>query len=255
MTYALSSPSLPKPAAVSRGCVGSWQSGTLRGRMVSSPVNLRVEEGVAMVTMIHNAVGRGLAGATKLGWRELVVIPLPRLPFWRLGDPFPATLYLLSRLFLVYWHPAVSAFPHQNTVFVLCFFIIIMPRTKGATAIDPATQGAILIAIDEYDKPYSDVARTLGTSRQVVKQMRDRVHAEADKENIPPLQVVNTQRPRSGRPLRLDVRDRRRLVRHATKNKANRRKPWDVIAQECEIQAFNTSNGSLGVRSRWCPCW
>ena len=100
-----------------------------------------------------------------------------------------------------------------------------MPRTKGATAIDPAKQGAILIAIDKYDRPYTEVAQELGLTPEAISAARKRVHAQADKENIPSLAAANTKQPRIERPHKLDVRDRRRLVRHATKNKANRRKP------------------------------
>ena len=99
-----------------------------------------------------------------------------------------------------------------------------MSRTKGALAIDSAIQGAILIATDVYDKPYTEVAKTLGKDPSTIRKLRKRVHDEVDKENILFLEVVNKKRPRSERSLKLNVRQRRRFVRHAIKNKANRRK-------------------------------
>lgn len=67
------------------------------------------------------------------------------------------------------------------------------------------------------------------------------MHEEADKENIYSLIAANFKHPRTGRPLKLDVRDRRRLIRYATKNKANRPKTWSVIALECGIDASMTA--------------
>ena len=116
-----------------------------------------------------------------------------------------------------------------------------MPRSKGATAIDAAKQGAILIACDKYDKSYVEVGAELGLTGEAVSQARKRVYAEADKENIPPFEAANNKRPRTGRSPKLDVRDRRRLVRHATKNKRNRQKLWTEIVQECGIEASLTA--------------
>ena len=110
-----------------------------------------------------------------------------------------------------------------------------MDRSKGATAIDSAKQGAIVIATDKYDRSYSEVARKLDLTTARVSQARKRVHEKVEKKNISFLEVANHKRPRSGRSLKLDVRDRRRLVRHAIKNKRNRQKFWTQIAQECEI--------------------
>ena len=97
-----------------------------------------------------------------------------------------------------------------------------MPRNKEFNA---AQQGAIIMSTDVYNELYFEVARKLGTSRQAVRQMHERVHEEADKENIHPLTACTIKQPRSERSLKLDVRDRRRLIRHAIKNRANRRKP------------------------------
>ena len=97
-----------------------------------------------------------------------------------------------------------------------------MPRNKEFNA---AQQGAIIMGTNVYNEPYSEVARKLETSRQTMRQVHERVHEEANKENIPPLTAATTKQPRNERPPKLDVRDRRRLIRHAIKNKANRRKP------------------------------
>lgn len=110
-----------------------------------------------------------------------------------------------------------------------------MPRNKEFNA---AQQGAIIMSTDVYNELYFEVARKLGTSRQAVRQMHERVHEEADKENIHPLTACTIKQPRSERSLKLDVRDRRRLIRHAIKNRANRRKPWSQIAKKVDIEAF-----------------
>ena len=121
------------------------------------------------------------------------------------------------------------------------FSTVNMPRTKGSREIDAATKGAIIIATDIYDKPHTEVARDLNVSNSSIQAVRKRVHDDANKENVPPIQAANNRHSRSGRPVKIDVRDRRRLVRHATKNKANRRKPWSQIAQECGIDASYTA--------------
>lgn len=65
------------------------------------------------------------------------------------------------------------------------FFLIIMSRTIEFKAFDAATQELILMTTNTYDKPYFEVAEALETSRQVVKQIRDRVHAEANRRTYP----------------------------------------------------------------------
>ena len=116
-----------------------------------------------------------------------------------------------------------------------------MPRYSGTTDLTPAQAGAIIIATDNYGVPNTKAAEQVGCSESAVRALKKRVYEEADKENISPLQAANTKQPRSGRPSKLDVRQRRRLVRHAIKNKANRRKPWSIIAQECGIEASMTA--------------
>ena len=127
-------------------------------------------------------------------------------------------------------------FPHQNALSSGLPTFITMPRISGSKAFDSATQGTIIYATDYQDRPFQEVGNQLGTSRQAVKQIQKRVHGKADKKNIHLLTAANFQRPRFKRPSKLDVRDRRRLIRYATKNKINRRKPWTQCASECEIQ-------------------
>ena len=100
-----------------------------------------------------------------------------------------------------------------------------MPRYSGTSDLTLAQVGAIIIATDVHNDYNRDVAEAVNCSESAVRSVRKRVHEEADKENIPSIQAANTKQPRSGRLPKLDYRDRRRLIRHATKNKANRRKP------------------------------
>jgi hypothetical protein len=99
-----------------------------------------------------------------------------------------------------------------------------MSRIKEAQAIDFVTQKVIFIITDVYDKLYTKIAKTLKKNSFIVKKTRKRVHDEIDKKNISFLEIVNNKRSRSERSFALNVRQRRRLVRHAIKNKANRRK-------------------------------
>ena len=99
-----------------------------------------------------------------------------------------------------------------------------MPRKSEDSDLTPAQADAIISAVDNHNAYYSDVVRIVNCSQSTIESLVKRVHEKADKKNISSLQVVNAKQPRSDRPLKLDYRDRRRLIKHAIKNKANRRK-------------------------------
>lgn len=65
---------------------------------------------------------------------------------------------------------------------------------------------------------------------------------EAEKENLDPLSLeAHQRRPQSGRPPAINERQQRQLIRHATKNRFQRRKPWVRIARELGIMASATA--------------
>lgn len=110
-----------------------------------------------------------------------------------------------------------------------------MPRRSGDVELDPVKKGVLLDATLNHNVPNRQAAKLIGKSEGTVRNVLKRAH-EAEKENIDPLTTEALQpRPRSGRPFALDERDERQLIRHATKNKLQRRKPWSKIAQELGI--------------------
>ena len=114
-------------------------------------------------------------------------------------------------------------------------------KRSGDHDITPAQAGAVLMATQNHNARNTDVAKDVGCSEGAVRGVKKRVLEKADKENIAPLQAANAKQPRGLRPPKLNVRERRCLIRHAIKNKANRRKPWSMIAQECGIEASMTA--------------
>ena len=66
--------------------------------------------------------------------------------------------------------------------------------------------------------------------------------AQAEKENIDPLSTEAFQRrPQSGQPSVISLCAQRSLIRHATKNRYQRRKSWVTVAREIEIMASATA--------------
>ena len=70
-----------------------------------------------------------------------------------------------------------------------------MARTKGVEAIDPATAGGIILATSKYGVSNAQVGRDVGHDESVVRRLQNRLFAEADKENISPLEAANTKQP------------------------------------------------------------
>ena len=104
----------------------------------------------------------------------------------------------------------------------------------------PSIKGAILADVELHHASNRQAAKTYGCDEKTVRDVRSRAHEAADKENINIFEAAMHNKPRPGGPQIIDVRDRRRLVRHAIKNKANRLKSWGQIATEYGIQASIT---------------
>ena len=116
-----------------------------------------------------------------------------------------------------------------------------MPRRSGDKALSLAKQGAILALTNISNLLNREAFRRLNHNESTIRKAKKRIYASTDKENILLLEIVEISLPRSERPSKLNVRDRRRLVRYVTKNKTNRRKPWSIIAQEYGIRADLTA--------------
>ena len=52
------------------------------------------------------------------------------------------------------------------------------------------------------------------------------------------------QRPRPGRPIAIDLRTQRQLIRHATNIENQRRKLWTIVAREIGRTAFSSAINS-----------
>ena len=114
-----------------------------------------------------------------------------------------------------------------------------MGRNVGDKDLSPIKKGEILYAVKHTNDYDSQIARTVVADPKTVGNIRKRVY-EADKENINPEDLLATKKQRIGRPLKLDSRNKRRLARHATKNRYQRRKSWFKIANELGIVASRT---------------
>jgi hypothetical protein len=112
-----------------------------------------------------------------------------------------------------------------------------MGRIKGKKDLGGPKKGA-LIALSELDNVSNrQVARANNCDEKTVRNARKRA-SEAEKENLDPLSTeAHQRRPQSGRPLTINDRLLRQLIRHATKNEFQRRKPWVTIAREIGCMA------------------
>ena len=119
-----------------------------------------------------------------------------------------------------------------------------MPRSKGASELNASKAGAIVALKQNTNLSNVEVASRVGCHEKTVRNALSRIQ-KADKENIPPLDTANSlykqHSHRSGRPPKISERQARHLIRCATKNRAQRRKPWTVIAAECGIRASATA--------------
>ena len=124
-----------------------------------------------------------------------------------------------------------------------------MPRTKGATDLPETKRGALIELKKENNISNRRLAKKYRCGRQTVANVLKRA-GEPEKENIDPLSpTAHKRRPQSGRPLAINERQQRQLIRHATKNKFQRRKPWAVIARELGIMASPMAINSVFTRA------
>ena len=121
-----------------------------------------------------------------------------------------------------------NALSHQNTYNTL----LIMGRIKGKKDLGGPKKGA-LIALSELDNvSHRQVVRANNCNEKTVRNARKRA-SEAEKENLDPLSTeAHQRRPQSERPLTINDRLLRQLIRHVIKNEFQRRKPWVTIARE-----------------------
>ena len=103
-------------------------------------------------------------------------------------------------------------------------------RTKGDKELTGPQRGYVLALSENTDLSNRQIGQKRKCDEKTVRNVRRRAE-EAEKENIDPLDNnVITPKPRSGRALILSERDKRQLIRYATKNYYQRRKKWSVIA-------------------------
>ena len=112
-----------------------------------------------------------------------------------------------------------------------------MGRTKGKTDLPEARRGALIELKKNNNVSNNKLAKKYDCDKNTVRSILKRAD-EAEKENIDPLSSEPHQRrPQSGRPLAINTRLQRRLIRHATKNEFQRKKPWVQIAREIGCMA------------------
>ncbi len=157
------------------------------------------------------------------------IVPLQQL----LGSGEREALQQSFRLINPHLKTRKNALSHQNTYNTL----LIMGRIKGKKDLGGPKKGA-LIALSELDNVSNrQVARANNCDEKTVRNARKRA-SEAEKENLDPLSTeAHQRRPQSGRPLTINDRLLRQLIRHATKNEFQRRKPWVTIAREIGCMA------------------
>lgn len=116
-----------------------------------------------------------------------------------------------------------------------------MGRIKGAVDLPEAKRGALIELKNNFNISNRQLAKKYDCNKETVRNIVNRA-GDAEKENIDPLSSeAHQRRPQSGRPLAINARLRRRLVRHATKNKFQRRKKWVTIAREIGCMASATA--------------
>ena len=99
-----------------------------------------------------------------------------------------------------------------------------MGRTKGAVDLPEAKREALIELKNNFNISNRQLAKKYNCDKETVRNVLNRAE-DAEKENIDPLSFkAHQRRPQSERPLTINIRLRRRLIRHATKNQFQRRK-------------------------------
>ena len=100
-----------------------------------------------------------------------------------------------------------------------------MPRTKGSNNLLEIKRGA-LIEVKKTNNIFNrQLAKRYRYDKETIANVLKRAE-EAEKENLDSLSSeAHQRRPQLGRPLTINERQQRQLIRHATKNRFQRRKP------------------------------
>ena len=94
-----------------------------------------------------------------------------------------------------------------------------MPRPKGATDLSEAKRGALIELKKKNNISHRQLASKYKCDKSIVTNILKRAE-EAEKENLDPLSSeAHQRRSQSGRPLVINERQLRQLIRHAIKNK------------------------------------
>ena len=99
-----------------------------------------------------------------------------------------------------------------------------MPRYNKTTDLTPAQADTILIAIENHNVSNRKIAKKINYSKSTIKTFKKRVYAKINKKNISSLQIVNIKSSHIEKFSKLNVRNRKRLIKHTIKNKTNQRK-------------------------------
>ena len=110
-----------------------------------------------------------------------------------------------------------------------------MGRTKGAKDLQLPKRGALIALKETSNLSNRELGDRYHCHEKTVRNTLKTASA-SEKENIDPLSTQALQRrPQSGRPYAITPRTQRALIRHTTKNKVQRRKPWVIVAREIGI--------------------
>ena len=116
-----------------------------------------------------------------------------------------------------------------------------MGRTTGSKDLELPKRGALIELHNTSHISKAQLAKKYNCDRKTVRNVLKRAE-NAEKENLDPLSSeAHQRRPSSGRPPIINDRQQRSLIRHATKNRFQRRKSWVVIARELGIMASPTA--------------
>ena len=122
-------------------------------------------------------------------------------------------------------------------------------RTKGAIDLPQPKRGALLELSKHNNISNRRLAKIYGCNKQIVANVKKRA-GDAEKENLNPLSLeAHQRRPQSGRPFAINERQQRQLIRYATKNRFQRRKPWIRIARELGVMASPEAINSAFIRA------
>ena len=129
-----------------------------------------------------------------------------------------------------------------------------MPRTKGAIDLSEVKRGALIELNKENNILNRQLIGKYRCEKSTVANILKRA-GETEKENIDLLSSeAHQRRSQLKRPLAINERQQRQLIRYAIKNKFQRRKPWIRIARETDTMAFKTAINSAFIRARYGRC-